>query len=192
MLIFATGCGGSDGAAAPPTTAVTSTTVTPTEPPTTTTAAPETTLATTVAELTDEEQILAVIQRYWDVLTEGNNPPDPEYPGWAEVAAGEKLVGLRERAAQNLEAGTGSRPGSSEPRARRLEISTVDSEKAVVDVCLRDDGILYDLDSGAVLNDDVIYLWYQAVVELVDSAWRVTRTMKIQELGGVESCDSAF
>ena len=196
VLILTTSCGGSSEEAAPSPTSspTTSTTVTgaPTTTSTTTTTEAPATTTTTAPAPSDEDQILDVVTRYWDVVVEANDPPDPDSPLWETVATGQALQGVREQSKRWLEERSGLRhPAPRQEQLSKVEILVLEDSVAVVDVCLRDDGILHNIDTGAVLNDEIIHLWIQ-VYALREDRWLVTEVQTIAEFDQEAACAGSF
>jgi hypothetical protein len=195
VLILTTSCGGSNKEAAPSSTSSPTTSTTVAEAPTTTlttttTQAPTTTTADPGPS--DEDQILDVVTRFWDVVVEANNPPDPDSPLWATVASGDQLDDLRERSREKAAAGEANRyPEPEQSQLPRLEILVIEDGFAVVNVCLRDDTVLYSIETNEVLNDEVLYLWIQLTLQ-DDGGWRVIESTLIEQLDGSTSCAEAF
>lgn len=198
VLFLTTSCGGSNEEATPSSTSSPTTSTTVTEAPTTTlmtTTTPTTTEApatTTAPDPSDEDQILDVVKRFWDVIVEANNPPDPDSPLWATVASGDQLDDLRERSREKAVAGEANRyPEPEQSQLPRLEILVIEDGFAVVNVCLRDDTVLYSIETNEVLNDEVLYLWIQLTLQ-DDGGWRVIESTSIEQLDGSTSCAEAF
>ncbi|MDG1410997.1 MAG: hypothetical protein P8L46_07165 [Acidimicrobiales bacterium] len=161
----------------------TSSTTTSTQAPTTTTADPRP---------SDEDQILDVVRRYWDVVVEANNPPDPDSPLWETVATGERLELLVQRSRERSAAGEGTRhPPLRMNQLPRIEILVVEDGVAAVNVCLRDDVILYDIATGEILDDEILHFWYQMIVAKLDE-WLVVESNRIAKLSQEETCADAF
>lgn len=170
----------------PPTTTSTTTTTT-----TTTTAPPAT--PTTAAGLSDEDQILAIIDLYWHALVEGMNPPDPEAAIWEQVAIGSQLDHLRDRAAEKLAAAEGNRYREDRyALVTRAEFISLEDGIAGVNTCIFDDTLLYDLETGEILDDELRLGWVQIVLEESPAGWRVFRTEIIERHETEEECDAAF
>jgi len=195
VLILATSCGGANEGAMPSSTSSSTTSTTVTEAPTTTSTTTSTQVPTTTTAdpgPSDEDQILDVVRRFWDVIVEANNPPDPESPLWATVASGEQLDDLRERSREKAAAGEGNRyPEPEQNQLPRLEVLVVEDGFAVINVCLRDDTVLYSIETQEVLNDEVLYFWIQLTLQ-DDLGWRVIDSTSIEQLEGDTPCAEAF
>ncbi|MEM7141358.1 MAG: hypothetical protein AAF548_10030 [Actinomycetota bacterium] len=183
VVLAATACG-DDGDAAPAPTTSTTSTASSTTSTTTTEAAP-----TTTAEATDEELIIAVVERFYEIVVEANNPPMLDNPIWDEVATPDFADGLRSRAAGNLEDREGLRNPSINPEEiiapNVLEIA---NDVAFMEFCLLDDTIAYDLDTDAVIDDSVVFVWIQQTLSKTNDGWRVADTTSIERFGSEAPC----
>jgi hypothetical protein len=195
VVVLATACSDDSGGDAAPITTSSTTTSTTSTSTISTTVVPRTTEAptTAVAELTDEEQIIAVVERFYEVIVEANNPPILDNPIWDEVATPELADGLRDRAPGNLEDREGLRhPDPAPPAVVSHSFLLLEADLAVLDVCREDDAILYDLDTGEILNDEVLYFWKQVFVVRSTEGWRVNDTNTIEESSGKQACVDSF
>jgi hypothetical protein len=195
VVVLATACSDDSGGDAAPITTSSTTTSTTSTSTISTTVVPRTTEAptTAVAELTDEEQIIAVVERFYEVIVEANNPPILDNPIWDEVATPELADGLRDRAPGNLEDREGLRhPDPAPPAVVSHSFLLLEADLAVLDVCREDDAILYDLDTGEILNDEVLFFWKQMFLVPTPEGWRVTDTNTIEEFAEVEPCVDSY
>ena len=198
VLILTTSCGGSNEEATPSSTSSPTTSTTVTEAPTTTltttttTTTTEAPATTTAPDPSDEDQILDVVKRYWDVLVIANDPPNPDSLLWESVASGERLDLLRQRSRERLAAGEGTRhPPLRTNQLPRIEILVIEDEVAAVNICLRDDVILYDIATGEILDDEILHFWYQMIIAK-SGVWLVTESNRIEQLTEEEACAAAF
>ncbi len=171
-----------------PTTAQAANTTSPTSAPTTTAPAPD-----DGDPASEAEQILAAIERYYRVLVEANDPPDPNSPLWDSVAAPRRAAALRAKAAENLAADRGVRwPEDRQPLVHApLTILRQDSI-AVVNLCLRDSLETYDVNTGTVIDDSVSYSWAQLTVTDHFGPWLVSQYRTVQEFESQEPCIAAY
>ena len=141
----------------------------------------------------DEDQIRAVIDLYWHALVNGMDPPDPDHDVWETVAAGARLEELRATAAQKRDAGEANRyRGKPHPLVTRAELVGLNDGLAIVNLCVFDDTLLVDVETGEILDDDLRLGWLQHLVELTPDGWRVIRTLLIERHDTAAQCDSAF
>ena len=153
-------------------------TTTPSTMPSTTAAAPTTTAAsstttTTEPHLTDEEQIDALIEEYWQVVFAANNPPDPDYAGWDDVATPELAAGRRARSAENLRDNRGIAPLDPEEPFNLGSRVTVLGPRAIIFHCFRDFAYAYALDSGVITEEVSVVSVERMEARLTESGWRI-------------------
>ena len=149
--------------------------------------------STNVVSPSDAEQIRAVIDLYWHALVAGMDPPDPDHHLWELVAAGTRLEGLRTNAALKRDAGEVNRyRGEPHPLVTRAELVGVDNGLAIVNLCVFDDTLLVDGETGEILDDELRLGWLQHLVELTSDGWRVIRTLLIERHDTADQCASAF
>lgn len=146
-------------------------TTTTADPATTTTAPPTTTTTTPIP--TDEEQIDALIERYWQVVFAANNPPDPDYPGWDEVATPRLAEGRRARSAENLQNNRGIAPLEPDARFNLGSVVTVLDGQAIGFHCFRDFAYGYELDTGEVLGEARVVSLVRVEVVETEVGWRL-------------------
>ncbi|MCQ3807435.1 MAG: hypothetical protein OXB92_01670 [Acidimicrobiaceae bacterium] len=196
-----------DGSSAPPTAlAATPPTSPPTAPPTTLAVTPPTALAATpstapptappttaVGLLSEDDQVFAAIRRYFEVLVEANDPPDPTSTLWDDVATPDRADALRAKAQENLAARRGVRwPVDRRPLVRAPATVVRRDSIAVVDACVRDNLVAYDLDTGAVIDDSVAYSWVQLTVTDHFGGLLVSQYNKVQEFESEGPCIDAY
>ncbi len=83
-------------------------------------------------------------------------------------------------------------PEETTDQVLAVEILTVTASGAAVDVCLRDDAERYDLTTGELINDTVVYAWLQNDLILDDDHWVVTDVRLVDDSLGEEDCVDAF
>lgn len=182
-----------DGSNAP----ATSMTVVPTTKPTTSapqaTTAPETsptTEVTTAASVPIEEVIADQIRGYFDARAAANAAPapNPDDPRLAEFAVGEELGAVVTNTQTRLDSGQAIRPGDEGLADIRVGFVDAGASGASAAACAVDDGVIYDLATEAVVNDDVVTHNYQIDLELHDGVWKVSRIVRVQQWEGVAGC----
>ncbi len=173
----------------PTTTTVTPSTMSlvPTTPPTS--AAP----TTTGVPMSEEQQIFAAIERYYEVLIEANDPPDPASPLWDEVAVPEFADRLRAKARENLEVRKAVRWAEDrQPWVKSPHIVWRQGSIAVVDLCLRNNGVLYDIGTKEIIDDSVGYYWRQVTVSNHYGSWLVSGNQTVQKFDAEEACIASY
>ena len=174
----------------------TSTTVAPTTQPTTsapqTTAAPDTSPTTEPTDVSTpiEEVVADQIRGYFDARGAANAAPapNPEDPRLAEFAVGEELAAVVANTQTRLDSGQAIRPGDEGLADIRVGFVDAGASGASAAACAVDDGVIYDLATDAVVNDDVVTHTYQIDLELHDEVWKVSRIVRVQQWEGVAGC----
>ena len=175
-----------------PTSAPASTTAPPTTP-TSLAPAPPTTPAATADLLSSDDQVFAAISRYFEAVVEANDPPDPTSTLFDGVATPDRADALRARAQQNLAARRGVRwPADRQPLIRAPHTVLRRDSIAVVDACVRDSLVTYDLDSDAAINSSVSYFWVQLTVTDHFGPLLVSQYRKIQDFQSEGPCIDAY
>ena len=109
------------------------------------------------------------------------------------MAVGERLESFRARAAQKLAAGEGNRyRNERHSLIARAEFLLLEDTRAVIDMRVVDDTLLYDLTTGEILDDEIRLGHFQVALDLTDAGWRVARALLINRLETEDECDSAF
>ena len=176
---------------APPTTGA----ATPsTAPPTTEAVTPSTAPPTTAAALlSEDDHVFAAIDRYFEVVVEVNDPPNPNSPLFDDIASPWHAVGLRRMARENLTLGQGTRvPADRQPFVRAPNTVVRRDSIAVVDICLRDNLETYDLNTDAVIDDSVAYSWVQLTVTDHFGGLLVSQFNTVQKFDSEEPCIAAY
>ena len=114
--------------------------------------------------------------------------PNPDDPRLAEYASGEELTVVVANTATRRDAGQAIRAGDAGLADIGVGFVSADVSSASVGACAVDDGVIYDLTSGEIVNDDVVTHNYQIDLELIDGDWKVSRIARIQQWEGVAGC----
>ena len=159
-----------------------------------TTSAPGTTSTTTPSAPTDEEQIVAVVEAYWQAVAEALDPPDPEYD-WTRVATPSSAEARQLAMVENLEANRGIgqvEPGRSFVLA--AEVALLAEDRALAFVCIRDNAFAYELDTGEVTETVSVIAIKRTELHRVDDEWRVHLTEPLQNYEPEQEaeCESAL
>lgn len=170
-----------------PTTGRTEPTSTATSEPMATTPPQE---PTTEAAAAIEEVLATRVRGYFDVRAAANAAPapNPDDPRLAEYASGEELAAVVSNTATRRDAGQAIRAGEAGLADIGVGFVSAGDSSASVGACAVDDGVIYDLGSGAIVNDDVVTHNYQIDLELLDGVWKVSRIARIQQWEGVAGC----
>ena len=205
VILIAAGCSSEDDGGAPmPTTAVVSSTTSTNGVPSTGETpepdavtndpeeeAPSTTTATpTEPEVAIEEVVADRIRGYFAARATANAAPapNPEDPALAEFAVSEELATVTTNTQTRLDAGQAIRPGEQGLAEIRVGFVEAGASAATAAACAVDDGVIFDVATGAVVNDDVVTHNYQINLELHDGVWKVSRIVRVQQWEGVAGC----
>lgn len=214
IAIAATACGGSDDTVAPPEATPAAEVISepasedtpePTETPAveaSPTPAPTTTPEPTTAPVAEptpapngddpvtSADVAARVRAYFDAREAANSgpEPDPRDPRLEAVASGEALRAVRGETRRRAEAGQAIRPGEQGLAEIRVAVAQGGPESATVSVCSIDDGVIYVVESGEVINDSVVTHNYLIDLVLGDGVWTVNRITRLQQWEGVAGC----
>lgn len=165
----------------------------PTDAPTTTpTVVP--TLAPEPTEAPEDEPIETVIagriRGFFDAREAANAGPvpDPADPALAEVAAGEALASAAAETQRRLDDGRAIRAGEQALAEIWVGSVRLDDDTAQAAACSVDDGVIYEVATGDVVNDDVVTHSYVVDLQLSGDAWKVIRVVRLQQWEGVAGC----
>ena len=165
-----------------------------TAPPTTLATTPSTAPPTTAAALlSEDDHVFAAIKRYFDVIVEVNDPPNPDSPLFDDIAAPKHAADLRGKARENLTLGRGIRvPADRQPFVRAPHTVLRQDSIAVVDLCLRDNLETYDLSTDAVVDGSVTHSWVQLTVTDHFGGLLVSQYNTVQRFDSGEPCLAAY
>lgn len=156
------------------------------EPRPTTTSRPETTSTT---EPTAEEQVVERYLAFWDARLEANTEPvNPDHPGLREYATGEQLANVVEETRRNAAEGRAYRLPENSRSRRSVEVVRLEGDTAVLQDCVVNDGIVYRVGSGEVLDDSVVTHNVEATMVRVDGEWKLDHTRLVQRWEGEAGC----
>jgi hypothetical protein len=188
---LAGGCGDDEGGippastveqAAPTSTAATSTSVASTSSSSTGTTNPN----------PEHQVILDRYLAFWEARFAANEEPvNPDSPAFAEYATGPQLANVRAETARNAAEGVAFRLPESTISRRTPRVVSVAGDTAQLQDCVVDDGIVYRITTGEVVNDSVSTRNVSAVMRLVDGEWRLEAATIIQQWEGVAGCAGA-
>ena len=63
---------------------------------------------------------------------------------------------------------------------------------AVVDLCLRNNGVAYDLDTNEVIDDSIGYYWRQITVSDRSGNWLVSGNQRVEKFDAEEACIASY
>ncbi len=156
----------------------------PTTGPVSTTPA---TSAPTPADPTAE--IVARYRQFWEVRFEANrNPVNPADPRLVQLATGTQLDIVLTETRQRRDMGLAVRRPEPSLSKNRVKVVGLTGDIARLQDCATNDGIVYRVATGEVLDDGVVTRNVEATMRRVDGLWRLAETRVLQEWKGVAGC----
>jgi len=130
------------------------------------------------------------IRGYFDARADANAAPvpNPDDSRLAEFAVGEELASVVASTEARRDAGHAIRPGDAGLANVRVGFVDAGASGASAAACTVDDGVIYDLATDAVVNDDVVTHNYRIDLELHDGVWKLSRIVRVQQWEGVAGC----
>lgn len=173
-LVLLIGCSGDK-----PTAVTTPTSPTRVPPPTT--SAP--------AEAQPEAEIAARYRQFWEVRFEANRDPvNSADPRFAQYAVGKQLDNVITETRQRRDQGLAIRRPNPSVYQRRVRIVKVEDDTATLQDCVTNDGVVYRVATGEVVDDSVQTRSLEASMRRVDGVWKLAETRVLQEWEGVAGC----
>jgi len=167
-VLLAGGCAGEDGVD-PDTRDTTASTGATTEsttgrPTSETTESPSSTTSPTSSTAptpdddapADEQEIVNRYLGFWQARWAANSgTPDPDHADLAEFATDEQLDAVVSETQLNLERGLSYRAADEPVDFQRVQVLAIEANRAVVQECVVDDGLVVRTDTGEVVDQDV-------------------------------------
>lgn len=187
--LLAASCAGSDSATPTPTT----TSSVPSTSGATSGTGPETTSpATSTTAVPAEEEIVARYLGFWDArLAANSGTPDPDDPALAEFATGEQLQTVIAETRRRREEGLALRAAEPSRTEHIVTVVSRSGDRAELQDCFVNDGVVYRVATGEVVDDSVVTRNVLAVMVKVDGLWKLQRASVVQEWEGVAGCAGA-
>lgn len=136
-----------------------------------------------------EDEIIARYVGYWNArLAANSGTPDPNDPALREFATGRQLETVIAETQANLDQGLAFRARPNPADFRKVTVVEVDGDRAVVQECFVDDGLVVRRDTGEVVNDTVATHNVRGELVRIDGAWRVSEARLVQRWEGVAGC----
>lgn len=136
-----------------------------------------------------EADIAARYKEFWQVRAEANrdpvNPSDPRLP---QLATGKQLDNVVTETRQHLDQGVAFRYPVPSVSTNRVRVVEVVGDSATLRDCATNDGIVYRVADGQVLDDSVVTRSVVATMLRVDGVWRLAEARVVQEWTGVAGC----
>jgi hypothetical protein len=193
LVLALAGCSDDDSdAAASSTTAAGRTSTTASTSSTsrdTTTTTTEATPVTTAPGTTAEQEVIGRYVGYWNARFNANaGVPNPDDPALRDFATGRQLDAVVAETQSNLDAGVAFERAAEPHNIQRVTVVEIDGDRAVVQECVVDDGLVVSRDTGEVVDDSVSTHNVQAEMLRVDGVWKVSEARLLQQFEGVGGC----
>ena len=144
---------------------------------------------TTRAAASVEADITQRYEAFWDERFAANQAPvDPAKAGLREFATGAQLNEVIAETTRNRDEGIAFRRPKDTVYKRRVHVISVEGDVARVQDCVTNDGIVYRVASGEVVDDKVATNSLEAVMRRVDGVWKLESTKLLQRWDGVSGC----
>ncbi|MGB3053834.1 MAG: hypothetical protein WBB52_03200 [Acidimicrobiales bacterium] len=155
----------------------------------TTTTTTEATPVTTAPGTTAEQEVIDRYVGYWNARFNANaGVPNPDDPALRDFATGRQLDAVVAETQSNLDAGVAFERATEPHNIQRVTVVEIDGDRAVVQECVVDDGLVVSRDTGEVVDDSVSTHNVQAEMLRVDGVWKVSEARLLQQFEGVAGC----
>ena len=169
------------------------------EPASTTSRAPTTASTVTTSTTTsssppdgsqsDDQELVDRYVGFWDARLAANEaPPDPDDPALAEFATGPQLDNVMAETRQRLDDGLALRSADPSRTSHDVTVISQTADRAELQDCFVNDGIVYRPDTGEVIDDSVVTRSVSADMVLVDGVWKLERATVVQQWEGIAGC----
>ena len=118
--------------------------------------------------------------------------PNPNLQLLTDVATGDALQSVRDETGRRRDQGQAIRDGVQNLAAIRVGFVTVNGANATVAACSIDDGVIFEVASGRIVNDAVMTHNYRVDLEQLNAVWRVARVVRTQQWEGKAGCANAL
>ena len=98
------------------------------------------------------------------------------------------MQSIRDETTGRRDQGQAIRASTANVARVRVGFVTVTGTTATVAACSVDDGVIFEVATGRVVNDSVITHNYRIDLEPVGGVWKVSRIVRIQQWEGVAGC----
>ena len=155
----------------------------------TTTTTTEATPVTTAPGTTAEQEVIDRYVGYWNARFNANaGVPNPDDPALRDFATGRQLDAVVAETQSNLDSGVAFERAAEPHNIQRVTVVEIDGDRAVVQECVVDDGLVVSRDTGEVVEDSVSTHNVQAEMLRVDGVWKVSEARLLQQFEGVAGC----
>jgi len=184
LTLSATGCGDDDDDSSSPTTT--------TERRSTVSSSTTTSATPTSSDQGAEDVVVDRYLAFWQARLAANEAPvNPDHPDLAEYATGSQLENAIDETRRRRDDGLAIRRPENSQSKRDVRVTNTAPDEVTLQDCSINDGVIYRVDTGEVVNDDVVTQSIRATMRLVDGVWKLERATLIQEWPGVAGCAAA-
>jgi hypothetical protein len=137
----------------------------------------------------DDQELVDRYVGFWDARLAANEvPPDPDDPALAEFATGPQLDNVVAETRQRLDDGLALRSADPSRTSHDVTVISQTADRAELQDCFVNDGIVYRPDTGEVIDDSVVTRSVSADMVLVDGVWKLERATVVQQWEGIAGC----
>ena len=149
----------------------------------------EATPVTTAPGTTAEQEVIDRYVGYWNARFNANaGVPNPDDPALRDFATGRQLDAVVAETQSNLDSGVAFERAAEPHNIQQVTVVEIDGDRAVVQECVVDDGLVVSRDTGEVVDDSVSTHNVQAEMLRVDGVWKVSEARLLQQFEGVAGC----
>jgi len=157
--------------------------------PTTTTERRSTASTSTSAVDAAQQIVLDRYVAFWHARFEANQAPvNPDHPALAEYATGPQLENVVSETRRRRDEGLAIRRPENSVGKHDVRVVKEGTEEVTLQDCSVNDGVIYRVDTGEVVNDQVVTQSIRGTMRLVDGKWKLERASLVQEWPGVAGC----
>jgi hypothetical protein len=167
------------------TSSTTSTSVASTAAPDT--SPPDTSTVDTVASV--KLAVSEAYDAYWRTWEEAITAPvNPQHPGLDRYFTDIALERARTNLQKMVDKGTAGRPADNPVGKHTIRSIDTNGKVAYIEDCSVDDGVIYDVASGNVVDDNIATSLIAGTAINVDGEWKISNTLVKRRWDGVSLC----
>ncbi len=136
----------------------------------------------------EKQAIIETGQGFHRVAAAINKPPDPANPELRLYATGRAYDEVLTATQKNQREGITVRSPANSQARYEPEVVSIDGDNALVRECSVDDGVVYEMATGRVINDAVVTRLSTIFVTREGGRWKVTTAQTDQRWEGVAGC----
>lgn len=136
----------------------------------------------------EKQAIVEAVQGFHRVAAAINRPPDPADPELRVYATGRAYDEVLTATQKNQREGITVRSPANSQARYEPEVVSTDGDNAIVRECSVDDGVVYEMATGRVINDAVVTRLSTIFLAREGGRWKVTTAQTDQRWEGVAGC----